>query len=164
MSENTTGTVQGPPEATAATQANAQPEPVPDTPEGVGGATEPESGNGEAAKYRRRLRAAEAERDTLTAQVQAMQRAEAERVAAVHLSKPAALWAGGAELGDVLADDGTVDPDRVEEAARAVVAELGVESPSSRLRRGNYVPREGGNPDAGSRGGDMAKVIMGGEG
>lgn len=102
-----------------------------------------EAGGGrEAAKYRRRLRETETERDTLAAQVAAMQRAEVERVAAEHLKIPAGLWASGADLPELLADDGTVDPAKVASAAVAAREALGLAS----ARMGNYSPREGNIP------------------
>lgn len=81
----------------------------------------------EAASHRRKARAAEAERDALAGRVEALQRAEAQRVAGMisegfrPLSDPSDLWrAEGVELSAMLAEDGTVDPERVREAARGV--------------------------------------------
>ena len=113
------------------------------------GAEAGESSNREAARYRTRLRDAEAERDTLRGQVDAMQRAEAERLAADHLTKPDALWKAGVNLSNVLAEDGTVDPAKVQAAAEGAVAELGLETPRSHLLRSNVVRGEGGNPGGG---------------
>ncbi|QRE80391.1 hypothetical protein F1734_09115 [Rhodococcus ruber] len=53
-------------------------------------APEDTSGNAEAAKYRRRLRETEAERDALTSRLEAMQYAEALRLAA-DLAEPGGL-------------------------------------------------------------------------
>lgn len=116
------------------------PQETPEAPE------KPTEGN-EAAKYRRRLREAEAERDALTMQLDALRRAEVERLATVELDTPAGLWANGTELADLLADDGTVDPDKVDAAVRAAVDTLGLETRTARRRGGLYVPREGGVPD-----------------
>lgn len=99
-------------------------------------------GNREAAKYRRRLRDAEAERDTLKATVESLQRAEVERQAAGDGLKPAALWSS-AELGDLLADDGTVDAARVSAAVAVAREQLGIPNPPP---RGNYVKGEGRSP------------------
>lgn len=100
--------------------------------------------NREAAKYRTRLREVEAERDTLAEQVTTLQRAEAERLAAAHLKNPAGLWAAGADLPALLADDGTVDPDKVAAAAKTAVEQVGLEP----VRVG-IVPRQGtGDPSA----------------
>ena len=66
----------------------------------------------EAAKYRRRLRDTEAERDTLAGRVETLQRAEAERLAADVLADPADLWLTGTDLETVLTD-GMIDADKV---------------------------------------------------
>lgn len=99
-------------------------------------------GNAEAAKYRRQLRDAEAERDTLRGRVEALQRAEAERLAAGEGVKASALWASGTELADLVDDEGNIVPDRVSEAASTAVNELGL-----RRERPGYVPAEGGVPN-----------------
>lgn len=81
---------------------------------------DPQDGPGrEAAKYRRRLRDTEAERDTLASQVQTLQRAEAERVAATLLADPADLWLTGDDLESVLTD-ARVDPDKVKARAEQI--------------------------------------------
>ncbi len=101
-----------------------------------------DTGNREAAKYRRRLRDTEAERDQLAQRVESMQRTEVERLAAVALLKePRALWAAGTELADLLAEDGTVDPEKVTAAIKHTREHLGIAAPV-----GNYVPRAGGTP------------------
>lgn len=74
----------------------------------------------EAAKYRRRLRETEAERDTLTERLTTLQRSEAERLAATALTDGADLWREGTELADLLDDDGNIDPDKVTAAAASV--------------------------------------------
>jgi hypothetical protein len=69
----------------------------------------------EAASYRRRLRETETERDALRAQVDAMQTAEVERLAAAGgLAQPADVWAFGAELASLRSDDGSIDSKTVE--------------------------------------------------
>lgn len=70
----------------------------------------------EAAKYRRRLREAEAERDRLAEHIESLQRAEVDRLATADDLRPAALWASGVALADVLNDDGTVDAAKVSAA------------------------------------------------
>jgi hypothetical protein len=78
------------------------------------------SGNSEAAKYRRQLRDTEAERDALTAKVEAYQRAEVERLAG-ELAMPGDLFTlGGMTVSDLLDENGEVDPETV----AAKVAEL----------------------------------------
>lgn len=104
---------------------------------------EQDNGNKEAAKYRRKLRAAEGERDALAETVAALQREAAEALASKHLNKPAALWQAGTALEDVLGEDGRPDPGKVEAASRSAIDALGL-APS---RAGqNYVPNIGNNP------------------
>jgi len=95
------------------------------------------------ARYRRRLRDVEAERDRLAAQVEALQRAEVERLAADMLDQPTAVWRLGLSLGDVVGEDGRVDPDRVTTAVAGLKQALGVVGPDDRRRRGPYVPDAG---------------------
>ena len=102
-------------------------------------------------RYREQLRAAEAERDTLRATVETMQRHEVERLAAQHLTKPAALWTVGVELESLLGEDGTVDPDRVLTAAQNARQELGLEDPKAKQRRGPVVHREGTTVQSGGK-------------
>jgi hypothetical protein len=99
-------------------------------------------GNKEAARYRRRLRSTEQERDQLAERVTALQRAEVERLATADDLRPAALWAS-AELGDLLSDDGTVDEAKVSQAIGAAREQLGIPNPPP---RGNYVKGEGRSP------------------
>lgn len=103
----------------------------------------PANSNREAAKWRKQLREVEAERDALTARVEAMNRSEAERHASRLLTKPAAMWAAGADLTDLLDDSGAVDPAKVEQAAQRAAEELGATSP----RRGPVLPDPGKTPD-----------------
>lgn len=91
-------------------------------------------GNSEAAKWRRRLRDAEAERDALTERLAGLQRAEAERLAGEHIAKSSALWAAGVDLADLLTDEGQVDPEKVAAAAAQARDTLGVEAPRRRPR------------------------------
>src|ERR1700758_3047520 len=60
----------------------------------------------EAAKYRRRLRETEAERDALRGRVETMQRNEIQRMAADRLADPADLWRDGAKVSDLLNEGG----------------------------------------------------------
>lgn len=90
------------------------PAPVPDE-------SSPAEGQGnddrEAAKYRRKLRDAEAERDTLRTRLETLQRTEAERLAGEHLADGSDLWRDGAELAGMLDDDGNVSAEKVTAAA-----------------------------------------------
>lgn len=92
----------------------------------------------EAARYRRRLRDAEKERDALAVRVEALQRQQVEALLARERMTPKALWAT-TELADVVGDDGLVDPVKVKQAAQAARDELGITS-------GLYVPAEGKIP------------------
>jgi hypothetical protein len=102
-------------------------------------------------RYREQLRTAEAERDTLRQNVETMQRREVERLAAEHLTKPAALWTVGVELASLVGDDGTVDADRVLAAAQDARQQLGLEDPQAKLRRGPVVPGEGTSVQSGGK-------------
>lgn len=94
---------------------------------GRGSGTDPDGtgddgGNPEAARFRRRLRDTERERDRLAEQVQRMQTADVARVAADTLAEGGDLLAlGGTTLPDLLDDDGNVDPDAVRSAAAELV-------------------------------------------
>jgi hypothetical protein len=81
---------------------------TPETPE------QPTNAGKEAARYRRQLRATEAERDQLRGRVGAFQRAEVERLAAGRLARPADLWDAGATPADFVdAESGEINPERV---------------------------------------------------
>lgn len=76
-----------------------------------------DGGNGEAARYRRRLRDTETERDALANRVERLQRAEIERHAADRLSVVGDLFAvGGVQIADLLTEDGDVDRGLVDTA------------------------------------------------
>lgn len=119
----------------------------------------------EAAKYRRRLRDVEAERDTLKATVESLQRAEVDRLATDAGLRPAALWANGAEVGELLGDDGTVDQGKVAAAISAARETLGIAPPPP--PRGNVVKKEGrslGRPPRPSGRDAMVAVVQGRDG
>ncbi len=74
-------------------------------------------GNSEAAKYRTRLRAVEAERDGLAQRVARMQQAEVNHLVAERMADPEDLRVlGKVELADLLDDEGEVDSEKVEQA------------------------------------------------
>lgn len=82
----------------------------------------PEGGNSEAAKYRRRLRETEAQRDAHAARIEAFQRRDVARIAGETLAQPTDLFdVGGRELADLLDDDGEVDEEKVSLAAAALL-------------------------------------------
>lgn len=114
----------------------------------------------EAAKYRRRLREAEAERDQLAERIEAMTRAEVERLATADSLRPAALWASGVELADLVAEDGTVDGSKVSAAIGVAREQLGIAKPPV----GPVVKREGlsvGRPAKPSGKDAMVSAVMG---
>lgn len=122
------------PPADTATPPDAQPEPQDD------------GKNGEAAKYRRQLREAEAERDQLRANVETLRRRDAEGMVAETLASPKLLWALGATPADLIGDDGTVDAGKVRAVADAVLAEYGEGVRWRRDWRGGRSPLEGRAP------------------
>lgn len=99
-------------------------------------APEAAKGSKEAAKYRHQLRATEAERDGIAARLESVQRSQVE-VEVTRLGvKPAAVWAAGVELGDLLAEDGTVDPKLVANAVAGVRDQFGIAQQSTRRKTG----------------------------
>lgn len=155
MSDTTTETAETPTEDTAPAD-NTQQAPTAEPTEADG--THEDRQDRDAIKYRRRLRDTEAERDTLATQVEALQRAAIDAQADRENIKPAALWASGVELADLLTETGTVDTDKVEVAITAARDSLGIPAP---LR--NHAPHEGGNPHPGNTTGldGMRDVVMG---
>ncbi|MDQ1247533.1 MAG: hypothetical protein QG597_1903 [Actinomycetota bacterium] len=95
-----------------------------------------ESLTSEAARYRRKLREVEAERDRLAAQVEQLQRGIVEGLLEVEVVGIDALSATGAELAALLDDNGLPDTHKVRQAAQDARAALGIPGPL-------YVPQEG---------------------
>ncbi len=96
----------------------------------------------EAAKYRTRLRAAEAQRDALAVRMEAMQRREVERLASKHLAQPGDLFeVGRVDLAAMLDETGDVSADAVHAAAESLVES----------RPGLAVARRGPSFDGGAR-------------
>lgn len=96
--------------------------------------------NKEAAKYRRQLRDVEAERDTLTARIETMQRHMIEGEVQRAGYKPAAFWSRDANTPhQFFTDDGTLNTDQLAEAITTTARELGLPN-----GRGPVAPREGG--------------------
>jgi hypothetical protein len=77
----------------------------------------------EAAGYRRRLRAAEAERDKLREQLDARDRADVERMAGETMASADDLWTAGGVTLEALRDpeSGELSPQLVEEAVAGVL-------------------------------------------
>lgn len=127
------------PEATADTQNPSETAEQADTDEAENREAEQGNPNHEAAGYRRRLRDTEAERDGLLARVETMQRNEIDRTIRVeHRIEPRAVWSNGAELADLLDDDGAPDSAKIRAAATEAIAALGLRPPPR-----NYAPKEG---------------------
>lgn len=74
-----------------------------------------QAAGGEAAKYRHKLRDTEKQLAAMTERVQVMQRSEVQRIAAPKLADPADIWRDGAQLADVVDDDGNVDGGKVDD-------------------------------------------------
>jgi hypothetical protein len=139
-------------------------QPLEEVPEGSGDTPDTNdqddagTGGKEAAKYRRRLREVEAERDGLTGRLTAFQRGMAEQMAENLGLKPKALWAS-ADLADLLADDGAVDGVRVYDAAQKAIAELGISRPKGTSRKPRENLQAGTNPE--SSGPGWAELLRG---
>lgn len=116
----------------------------------------------EAAKYRRRLRETEAERDALAQRVTDLQRSVVDGIVTARgegggrLYSAEPFWAGGVDLDTLLDDEGRVDTTKVLEAADDVARRFGI----TRRARPLHIPGEGVNPPV--RAGDsMRDVVMG---
>lgn len=129
------------------------------SPEDTAAAEQDSDGNPgrEAAKYRRKLRETETERDQLREVVDGMRRAEVERIAGATVQNPAGLWAAGIDVASLLDDAGQVDPAKVQAATQQAAETLGLARP----RPKNYAAREGSNPSPRQNSDDMASVIRG---
>lgn len=120
MSTPTTEPTETNPQGTQGPQG--PPDPAPDPTEAQEAQDAPESGNSEAARYRRRLRDAEAERDAHATRIEAFQRRDVARLAGETLAQPSDLFdVGGRDLADLLDDAGEVDADKVTMAAAALL-------------------------------------------
>lgn len=116
--------------------------------------------NNEAARYRRRLREVEAERNALTERLGATQRGQVDRLVEQAGIRPAALWASGARLDALLAEDGAVDAAKVTEAITAAVEQLGIQRPSGQSRKPKENLRGGSDPKYGA-GPGWAELLRG---
>lgn len=113
------------------TTAPAEPtQPTPSEPTTETEAPESGKGNAEAAKYRTRLREAEAKltdattaSQTLTGKLTTLSKAFIEQLAGSDLRDAADLWRHGADPADMLTEDGLPDPEKVQEATQAILAE-----------------------------------------
>lgn len=94
-------------------------------PEPPAGAGEPPAGDNEAAKYRRRLREVEAERDALKGTLDTVRRGQIEAAIADKLHRPADFFEVGeaVELADLMTEDGQVDTAKVDARLKAITGE-----------------------------------------
>lgn len=99
--------------------------------------------NAEAARYRRKLRKAEGERDALAQRLETLQRQQADTLITATGVKPDAVYAV-AELADLLTDDGGIDPEKVTAAIAAARDRFGITKPA----KGTHVPGVGNQPSA----------------
>jgi len=137
VTDTTTTTTPEPEDGTTAEPDATEPEPADDTT-----ADPARRARAEARRLRERLHATEAERDTLAGLVDGYRRRDAEQAAeTAGLAAGADLWAGGADLADFLAEEGHVDPARVAETVKALLAE-----------RPHWARRPHGTVDQGPRG------------
>ena len=85
----------------------------------------------EAASYRRQLRDTQAERDSLSEQLQRVQRAEIERLAgAARLAQPSDLWTFGGDLSALCREDGLIDAEAVAGLVEGILkARPGLQAP-----------------------------------
>lgn len=137
---------------------------TPQQPEDTEPEEEPEGdtkGGKEAAKYRRRLRETEAERDALTERVESLQRSVVDGIVTeggmggrMHSAEP--FWAGGVDLADLLDEGGDVDRGKVLAAADDIAVRFGI----TRRPKPNTVPGEGYNPAPAGRD-SMVNVVQG---
>lgn len=120
------------PEAADGPQTDDQPTAGPDTPDVPNDpqeATEDQQDGKpgrEAAKYRTRLREAQAELETARQQLEQARRTLVDNLAEQAGIKPAALWAGGTSIDGLLTEDGTIDVGLVRQAIDATVTTLGI--------------------------------------
>lgn len=106
-------------------------------PEVAGSAVDGDGTAREAAGWRRKLRAAEAERDALAGRVEGMQRTQIEAQVSALGIRPAALWASGVAVSDLLTD-GEVDAQLVRDAVAATREQFGIAAPKPPTASGLY--------------------------
>ena len=84
----------------------------------------------DAAKYRTRLREAEAARDEITAKYTSLLRGTIEAEARLkHHTPGAALWDAGTDPTELLTDDGNLDPTKLRDACDAARTRYGIGRP-----------------------------------
>lgn len=158
MSDTSIEAPESPPAEEVTESRNSDPETNPDV--GIAEDQEPEpedeqadpeesNPNKEAAKWRHRYRDEQTAHNTTqealtaaTAKVEALQRQQVEGMLSAANVKPAALWAT-TKLGDLLAEDGSVDADAVNEAISKARDTLGIQPVS----KGTFAPGLGSRPN-----------------
>ncbi|MCV7381655.1 hypothetical protein BST11_16945 [Mycobacterium alsense] len=106
--------------------------------------------NHEAAKWRTKLRDAESQNAALATRLEAMQRAAIDTQVTALGMKPAALWASGAKIEDLVDDTGVPDAAKVQQAAQDAKEALGIvavkpSKPLGSLRSGASAHTPNGN-------------------
>lgn len=96
----------------------------------------------DAAKYRHKLRDAEAERDALAEQVHTMQTAMIDAEVTKAGYKPAAFWTRDDNTVEAFFDGGTLNTEALADAIKTTADELGLKGKAL----GPIAPKEGGRP------------------
>jgi len=149
---STTPTGDSQPAGDLPTEVETPPTDTPPTSEGT-------EANAEAARYRRRLRDVETERDGLNTRVEKMQRGQVERMVADRLAQPGDLFAFGVSLDDLRDEDGEVDEGLVETALYGVLGERpGLAKPVPSRRGPTVSGHQAGTPGGG--GGSWTDVLQ----
>lgn len=102
-------------------QSQTIPDAVTDPAQPQGESGNDRSPNAEAAKYRHRLRAAEAERDALAARLDARDRADIDKLAADRLADVSDLWTA-TSLDAMRSEDGMIDMEKAAAEIEALLA------------------------------------------
>lgn len=149
MSENNTVTTEVAAEEVAAPEiADAIDDPTPDQVEDPDDPNAEHGDDGKAAKLRKRAQEAEAERDSLRAQLTSALDGVLDHEADRIKVNPALLRAAGLNAADYVGDDGAVDIPGLAAAVEAKRAELGLPrraqpNPLAGLGRGDALSRAG---------------------
>lgn len=109
----------------------------------------------EAARYRRRLRDTEKQRDVLLGQVEALQRAAIDKEVQRHRVTPEGFWASGITVEQLVDDTGIIDAVKVADAVKDAVSRLGLTQ-----KRGLHIPSEGANPRVHDTGNSWTDAFM----
>lgn len=130
---------------------------------GNGDASPSSDSNAEAAKWRRKLRDAEAERDALAERLAAHDRAAVEAAVADRMIRPADLWLTGVEVADLLDDDGNVDAEKLTECLDGLLEERPHWAAPRPMPSHRPIPKGGTDPTTSRSEGSWAEVIASAE-